>query len=163
LYTRYLGTTTVRFSIRLNFFKDDFFGNIFKVPSAPTLKCSIKNNPHTTPTYTTMSDCLGNYEEHFKKYLKDRCPEEMTPMPMANVQENVGGGGAPSCGDPKQKNSAEKVEIDPGLVHSGNCSPGCSCYRKLGHCRDWIDYEAPECHCKKHAMERNNGKTEEKK
>lgn len=106
-----------------------------------------------------MSDCLGNYEEHWKKYLKDRCPEEMTPMPVASANEEVSGDGSKSCSIPKPT----KEEIDPGLVHSGNCSPGCSCYRKLGHCRDWIDYEAPECHCKKHAMERNKGKTEEKK
>jgi hypothetical protein len=39
---------------------------------------------------------------------------------------------------------------DPGMVHSGECTPGCTCYQQIEHCREWDPTCAPRCHCEFH-------------
>jgi hypothetical protein len=39
---------------------------------------------------------------------------------------------------------------DPGMVHSGECTPGCTCYQKIEHCREWDPMCAPRCRCRFH-------------
>ncbi len=122
----------------------------------------------------SLKFCCGN-EEHMKEYMKHRDPSEMTPLPFAHQKwcalnidiEDISSKNA--GGESNITKKEEKVEIyyssepemvvDPGLVHSGSCSPGCSCYQKLYHCRHWVEDEAPECKCKKHLAEKKKNET----
>jgi hypothetical protein len=121
--------------------------------------------------------CCGN-EEHMKEYMKHRDPSEMTPLPFAHEKwcalhfdiEDIGGGGGVANTKEEEmkmdKHTNPEMAIDPGLIHSGSCTPGCSCYQKLYHCRHWVEYEAPECKCKTHLAEKKkqeNSENEEKK
>ena len=47
-------------------------------------------------------------------------------------------------------NQKEHHSVDEGMIHSGMCTPGCSCYEKTTHCEEWDPEYAPPCHCKAH-------------
>ena len=36
------------------------------------------------------------------------------------------------------------------MIHSGMCTPGCSCYEKTTHCNEWDPEYATPCRCKEH-------------
>jgi hypothetical protein len=50
-----------------------------------------------------------------------------------------------------QTKEKESAPLDPGMIHSGECTPGCTCYlRQEDHCSDWDPEAAPPCRCREH-------------